>query len=805
MNKANANFQLLFVFLCMRHSIESNIRRHAVIIYLLVTLLCCGIIAYVFTLRNNIISQKSGIEYYYNIFTLTNDFIYAVNEAQSEANLYVLSKNQGNLWKFRTKRNEISTMIDSLAVISNDSSQIELWKEIGGLLRIKDRTIQQLNQEFENYDDPLTTITETISTYEIPVVPDSIVVSTVVSDTTYTVTEKKNFWKRLSSAFSSSKGADTIMTITALQKDTIRVVLPDTSSVWMEVTNVAEEASIQYSRQLHVINRQINKLLTTDQSISQQLSELTNQLYRETLRSITAEIEASEQLIRKNHTISIIGCVVALILILIFFLLIINDVNKGHSARLSLEKANERIRQIMESRHKLLLSVSHDIKTPLNAILGYIELWRKEKLIPEKEITSIQNPGRHIQSLLSNLLDFSSLEQGSLTLSPVDFRPEELCREVTEMFMPLLKQKNLMLVKDIELAPELTLHADALKIKQVIINIFSNAVKYTEEGKIHFRVRYRDGKIIITIRDTGVGIPADKIGALFEPFTRVESTNQMAEGSGYGMYVVKGLADLMRGSVAIQSQPGDGTTVLLNIPAEKVRSGDVSHPLRVIIIDDDETLLRLLEKMLTKMGHIPVPYLVKDEIPSIDLQQADRILTDLEMGRIYGADILNKMRKHDGKPPVIVMTGRSEFSKEHALQMGFDDYLAKPFTFETLHSLLTPSEKAYDLEALEAFYTEDEASMRELLLLFMKSTRERITTLNECINTGDLAKAQAICHKMLPMFMQLDAREAVTLLKKMDANRNGDTTQYPDWKEDIQQLITITRDLLSRLYVDKIA
>ena len=193
----------------------------------------------------------------------------------------------------------------------------------------------------------------------------------------------------------------------------------------------------------------------------------------------------------------------------------------------------------MESRHKLLLSVSHDIKTPLSSILGNVELM--DKTGNEKEFSSIQQSADHILNLLNNLLEYSSLEQGKLQIRNESFNLRQICDETAEMFRPIAKHKNLDFVYEPDMEEDSFILSDRLKIKQILSNIISNGIKYTLEGSVRFKARTGRNLVVFDITDTGVGIPPDKLEDVFKPFVRIETYNQFAEGSGYGMSVVKGL------------------------------------------------------------------------------------------------------------------------------------------------------------------------------------------------------------------------------------------------------------------------
>ena len=252
-----------------------------------------------------------------------------------------------------------------------------------------------------------------------------------------------------------------------------------------------------------------------------------------------------------------------MVLILILITLIILDINRGRRNHNDLKKANQRTMEIMESRHKLLLSVSHDIKTPLNSIQGYLELMSQSS-----SVTAMKNASQHILSMLENLLEFSSIDQGKQHINLSDFSIQLLAQEIYEMFLPLANQKGLQLRVE---APSLNICSDRVKLKQLIINLISNAIKYTPAGEVSLHITCDKDVLAITIVDTGVVIPLEKQEQLFLPFIRLEEHHALASGTGLGLYVVKCILELLQGSITLNSQLGEGSSFTVQVPITHVQ------------------------------------------------------------------------------------------------------------------------------------------------------------------------------------------------------------------------------------------
>ena len=790
----------------MKINIETGIHLKAILIYIVVAAICGVMIMYIYNLRQETNIQRQNIEQYHQKLALTNEFVFAVNQAQAEANQYIVSRKASQWSSYRQKIREVQLLADSLRKMA---AQDSILSEIDMLLRKKGNIVSELGKMFEN-QIPVDSIGKRLKSIGPSLLKDTIVMTTIEKDTVVHRTPKQGFWKRLANVFSPGHIPDSIVKISIRQIDTLR--MPEIrTEVISDMSMIAEEASKNYADQLSAIESQLNILIVNDQSIS---SQITGLLYQLSLRSVNAtlvEARKSAELISQSYTISIIVGGISLILILAFILMIISDVNKGKKARKALEEANARTRQILESRHQLLLSVSHDIKTPLNSILGYIELWRREEMIQQKApLRSMQNSGQHIMSLLRNLLEFSSLEQGSLVPACSNFNLRQLCDEIAEMFELPAQQKNLALMCYFDIDEHCNVYSDALKIKQIVINLLSNSVKYTSEGIITFRMTYNNEKICFSINDTGAGIPADQMDALFKPFVRVDANKALAPGSGLGMFVVKGLVELLNGTIDVRSVVDEGTHIIVTIPAINVVVKQIASKSakKILLADDDPALLVVLTDMLVRLGHMADKF--EPSTCNTSFDEYDLVLTDLEMGNISGVDILRMIRDTGNAITIVVMTGRSDYSETEAMETGFDGYLPKPVTMQSLERLIgtdfsDKAAKPNDSPAtngstlLEEMFDGDRQAIAKVLEVFANTTQDNIQALHQAVSDNSFKQAQALCHKMLPMFIQVDApANCIEFLKRMDAARNDSPEQHPYWRGKTTDFIFATKKMLKK-------
>lgn len=724
-------------------NIESKIRIKAVGLYIITGIAVVILLIFLYNMRKNLVSQQAEIGKQHQTLALTNELIFEVNDAQSMVTLFFTTHDSIHIKGFRKKQISINALIDTLTGIEPFGK--DKLEKIKNLIEKQSTNILALNRLLSD-ENPITPINKSILKYQ----PQPNVATHVVNvrnDTIYKPSlKKKSFFRRIKEVFKPEKS--TTMIISNVRVDTVRLDNANTAPVLMDVKKMVTLAGQRYDEKIRAIEQQIANQLISDREISTQVANLLLELHRETLQSVLASIKQSEKSIDRNYTISMIGSIVALSLILLFIFLIIYDVNKGKEAR-------EKIRQVMESRHKLLLSVSHDIKSPLGSILGYLELGR----LTETEIRSMQNSARHILALLDNLLEFSSLEQGSLQCSFSTFALNELCKEMEQLFLPMAEVKQIHFTCT---SDSVRLISDSMKIKQIIINLMSNAMKYTRQGTVQMAMTFIDKTLCIEVKDTGAGIPKDKMEEIYKPFVQVESNNSLAQGTGLGMFVVKGLVDLLGGTIQLTSVVGEGTLVMVRIPCVKADSKIKQGAKKIAVYDDDPAMVKLARDMLMRLGH------------TVTEKDYEVILTDLEMGALSGKDILAS----SGSVPVVVMTGHSDFTLEKAIQLGFSDFLPKPFTMESMREIFgegTPS--------AERFFEDVDEEMMEL---FRTSTRENEAILKQALDENDFNKAQAVCHKMLPMFALLGFPSDA--LRRMDSRR-GDV--YDGWQKDVEAILEI--------------
>jgi Signal transduction histidine kinase len=774
----------------MKKSIETKIKLNVIFIYVLVVLTCGGGFLYFYSSWRNIAEKKQSVETYNNELTNVNELVTAINEAQAEVNLFVITERRKHLKQFQEQLKGISSRIDSIKNAEKDLGVDTILLEITQLLKQKEQSIIQLTRQF-TLRNPIDSLSETLSSFSNTQSNETDSAIVVVEDPP-AKEPKRGFWKRL---FSSKKEKQEKV----VRIDTIKVVKNDT----LPINQIIQQTRINYDQHISAIENQINLVVLTDQHISTRISELVTMLYNQIILLRLQDVKESEALLRQNNISALIVGGVALILIIISLILILRNVKKGYTVRKALEQANQRTRQIMESRHKLLLSVSHDVKTPLNSMLGYIDVYKRNGLLTDAEVIPLNSSGNHIQALLHNLLEFSGLEKGSVTLVPRNFLLTDMCKELCEMFIPLAEKKSLNFNYLANFPDDLILYSDRLKTKQILSNILSNAIKYTKTGSVSFEVKYtNDSSLRVSITDTGVGIPEDKQEELFKPFSRIDESSVLDSGHGLGLFVVKGLIELFGGAINYQSVQGKGTRVTIILPVKKGEKSETDiRTKNILLVDDDDVFLDMLSRLCQQLGHKVTCCNnrgeLEKELKNISSYQC--IMTDMEMGSFTGKNVLKKVKELDKEMPVILITGRTDFSMSDILAEGFTDFLSKPVNIRQLHALVGGKIDYNSSGNLNRLLENDKKAIQEVTEHFIISTVNNIISLRNAAKEKDSNKAQYLCHKMLPMFLQIEAPRSITqTLQLVDSLRGKTTLDSSVWQR-IDGLIGEIENYLSCL------
>ncbi|MEG1617804.1 MAG: ATP-binding protein [Bacteroidales bacterium] len=630
------------------------------------------------------------------------------------------------------------------------------------------------------------------------------------------------------------------------ETDTVHTVQPLHTSDTL--IHILEDNRQQLQDEQQKVNRLISRreqiLIRQSATITRHIRRLLNEYERLELQAVYEKTMHRETVLRRTTRIIASIGVVSIFIILFLCFYILRDLSRSHRYRVELEKANLYADQLLIARERLLLTVTHDIKSPLHSIKGYIDLLKERTTERESYnfLLTMENSAQHILKLITNMLDFSRLEKKQIRLEESNFIPANLINEIALGFVPMAARKGLEF--NVESDPSLrkTVKGDALRIRQVLENLLSNAIKYTEQGSIRFAARLlsstSDGnryELIVNLSDTGCGMTETEQQEVFGEFTRLKD-HAAIEGTGLGLNITRKILDLLNGEIILRSKKGEGSQFTLTIPliaasneakgkevgsneaegkeaesnegeGKEVGSNEAfaSSP-RVLILDDDKTLSSLISHQLERVG-IACDVLNEPEKLESQLQKQHHhlLLTDIQMPGRNGFEVIEALRSssctHLATFPVIAMSGSTEWNSDDYARMGFSGFLPKPFAvtdFLTLAAPFFPPMLGYDLTPIRSFTDNDPEVLHQILRSFIENTSEQVRLLKEADEAGNSVGIKQLAHKMLPMFRQLAVENIVPILVKIE-----ETDLEKDASEEVHvavaHLISLIPPLLEAL------
>ncbi len=372
-----------------------------------------------------------------------------------------------------------------------------------------------------------------------------------------------------------------------------------------------------------------------------------------------------------------------------------------------LEQALHRAEEATALKSRFLANMSHEIRTPLNGIIGTAEmLLNLENNLENREYAeTIRDCGLSLLSVLNDVLDVSKLEAGKLHVARVGFEPRHVIAQTTNLLTPLADFKNLTLISQIANDVPAELIGDPARLSQVLNNLISNAIKFTEKGGVCISVAIRpDNTIEYAVADSGIGIPAEKQSEVFESFVQADdSLARRYGGTGLGLTICRQLARLMGGDIAVESRVGQGSTFRVVLPAERMptratqpKAPDPAflksslHTGAAILVAEDNPLNQLITKrLLTKAGYIVATAADgPSALEAVRREPFDLILMDVQMPGMDGVEAARRIRQFIGPDkviPIVAVTANAMAGdREMYLAAGMDDYLAKPLSYANL-------------------------------------------------------------------------------------------------------------------------
>ena len=378
----------------------------------------------------------------------------------------------------------------------------------------------------------------------------------------------------------------------------------------------------------------------------------------------------------------------------------------------ALHESEQRALAASRAKSAFLANMSHELRTPLNGVLGFAQLLARRKnrdAEDQQGLAVIMSSGEHLLSLINNVLSLSKIEAGRITLDKTDFDLETLVVDVERVLRLRAEEKSLLFTIEIDgpaLPPAVT--GDEVRLRQILLNLLGNAVKFTESGSVTLRVSWRDGRGTFEVTDTGPGIAAEELTRLFEPFVQSESGQRSKEGTGLGLALSRDLARLMDGDITVQSVPGQGSTFQVEVSLPEAAAKLPAAPdqrrvatlapgqegVRILVVDDTAINRAVLTRLLTQVGFVVREAATGDDALALWRSWRPQLIwMDKRMSGLDGLEVTRRIRaeeKANGEhTPIIALSASAlEHERGEILAAGCDDFTAKPFRESTIFEKL---------------------------------------------------------------------------------------------------------------------
>lgn len=587
-------------------------------------------------------------------------------------------------------------------------------------------------------------------------------------------------------------------------KKTVQV-LPSTK----ELHQFSDSLTALLQQQTSEMDAYADSLRNRNLTLNRELNRLINDLDTQAQTAFgqrERKISEAQALSVRLFTITIS---VAIILLFLSYLAIHRDIRQRTAGQKRMHHLLDEYNELLEMYKKTILTVSHDIRGPLNVINNYVKwaMAAKSKKTRDIYLRNVRHSYSHILRLVNNLLDVYRLNESKETRNDIPFRLNSLLERVAEEYTLPANNKGLLFEKELK-EVDVMVKGDSDRLEQVLDNLLENAVKFTLQGCITFNAFYGDGHLHVKIKDTGIGMSEETVKKIFNPFEQ-GAPEVNAGGFGLGLSIVSGVVRLLDGKIHVESRLGKGSVFSLTIPLPLTdeRIEDMAQvelkpedlPQFVIAIEDDPMQLELCREILERNGvRCTACIQVEQLVEKMRKHDYDLLLTDIQMPGMDGFSLLKLLRGSDiGNSriiPVVAMTARGEYDTDRLLEAGFNGCIYKPFSSKELLPVISRHYQSMQKQLTVDFspILEDVQDERKILRMLLTETHKNMESLELVLKTADHDLLRRTIHRMFPMWEMLCMENVLKNCRKALAEPGMDGKKM---EEQVIRVLTVCRKL----------
>jgi signal transduction histidine kinase/FixJ family two-component response regulator len=737
------------------------------------SVIATGYLAYK-SLSNIVFSVQQEATPDYQLFTI-KDIASDLATIENSVRLYVLTSEEQNLEPYhntgesvRNKLNNLQTnhspeyagIVDSFRNLALE--KLEIWQGILDLHYFSLNEKPVFNDIYSQLEEPQV-------------------------DTIFTETREKGFLKGV---FGKRKIiVDTLLVEKNLERSQLK----------NEIQNI--ESSIkEKNSQINILE---SKLIERNGEIGKSLNQLVQWGERYESGKRISKIEEAHRLAQITYKRLAMFSAAAMVLLLTVIFLLFNYQRKARAYQRALKNAKEEAENLALAKEQFAANVSHEMRTPVNAIYSLAEQLKMQALDESvrKQLTVLAHSASHLKSVINNTLDFSKIQAKKLSLDAVHFSPASVFEEVAGVQKTEAKNKGIELIYKPDTSLPDALLGDPLRLKQILINLVGNAVKFTETGKVELKVKAETENaqkiwLHFQVADTGIGISKENQQIIFDEFVQTENlSGKKYSGTGLGLAIVKKLVEMQNGTISVESKPGVGTTMSVSIPYLPGDKSQIVHetffapeiPIhfknRAVLIADDEDFNRFV--LINILGKWGVKYQEakngQEAVSLALLNHFDLIFMDMRMPKKNGLEASQEILKKKPETRIIAVTASDRMADQEASKKaGMAGFLVKPFSekelFEVVSEFWNSERSVENMDAepkinsddLGKIAASDPGFFKEMILLYFKTSENGLNTLEKAVAEKNWETVSETAHKMAAPSKHLKAENLYKKLKMLE-------------------------------------